>query len=123
MDNVPNVELLPGLLVRSRTRFGDTDCAFVASSRLMLMVASRLIGLVLFSGPGAPSCCVTPEMNVPCVSANLKSTELSFVSFGVPAVVHPTPLTKSHSLRKNECCVDVLETCGKVLPSRKRSHP
>src|SRR5205823_2406941 len=121
-DSVPNVELLPGLLVRSRTRFGDTDCALVVSSKLMLMLASRLIGDVRFSGPGAPSCCVTPEMKVPCVSANLKSAALSFVSFGVPAVVHPTPLTKSHSLRKNECCVVVPETGGKVLPSLKRSH-
>ena len=87
--NVPNVELLPGSLVRSRTRFGDIELALVASSRLILIVESRLIGLVLFSGPGAPRRCGTPLMKVPCVSANMKSLALSFESFGVPGVVQP----------------------------------
>ena len=86
------------------------------------MVASRRIGEVLFSGPGAPNCCVTPEMKVPCVSANLKSAELSLVSFGLPGVVQPTPETKSHSFRKKECSVVEPETGGRVLPSRSRSQ-
>src|SRR2546421_9227757 len=103
IESVPKVELLPGLLVKSLTRFGETDEDFVLSRSDTRMVESRRMGEVLFSGPGAPSCCVTPEMKVPCVSANFKSAELSFVSFGLPGVVQPTPETKSHSLRKKEC--------------------
>ena len=122
MESVPKVELFAGSCVRSRTRFGETEEDFVLSRSDTSMVESRLIDEVLFSGPGAPSCCVTPEMKVPCVSANLKSAELSLVSFGVPDTVQPTPETKSHSLRKKECWVVEPETGGSVLASLKRSH-
>src|ERR1700759_5185836 len=98
------MELFPGLEVKSLTRLGGAENAAVPSRSVTAMVESLRIGDVRFSGPGAPSCCGMPEMNVPCVSANLKSAELSFVSFGLPATVQPTPETKSHSFRKKECC-------------------
>jgi hypothetical protein len=101
MVSVPNVELAPGFDVKSRWRFGSAlDGTEPSSSGAMIPDVSRRMGEARFSGPGAPSRCVTPEMNVPCVSAKWKSPALSLVSFGLPGVEQPTPLTKSHCLRK-----------------------
>ena len=52
--------------------------------------SSRLSGEVKFSGPGAPSLRVMPAMLVIAVSAKRKSTEFSFVSFGLPEAEQPT---------------------------------
>src|SRR6266566_9445140 len=52
--SVPNVELLGGSEVKSRTRFGAVALLTVASSRKPGMVLLRWIGEERFSGPGAP---------------------------------------------------------------------
>jgi len=52
---VPNVELLAGSLVKSRTRFGGNEAATQGNTKLAETPLSRRIGLVRLSGPGAPS--------------------------------------------------------------------
>src|SRR5262245_44244489 len=53
-SSVPNVELLGGSLVKSRTRFGLAVDATQTSSRSAVKLALRWIGEERFSGPGAP---------------------------------------------------------------------
>ena len=53
IDNVPNVAL-GSIGVKSRTRFGDR-LALILASRSVGAMFMFLVGLLKFSGPGAPS--------------------------------------------------------------------
>src|SRR5262245_32180488 len=88
MSSVPNVELLGGSLVKSRTRFGGAAEETQVSSRFPAIDALRWIGDERFSGPGAPSRCPAPA-DVPLLSTTMKSAALLFVSFGVSIVQMP----------------------------------
>src|ERR1041384_528496 len=119
-DNTP-FGAVGGFGVNVRSRFGTADAGRLLSRKGRARVEVRWMPLVLFCGPGAPNACGTPLMNVPCVSANMKSALLSFVSFGNPLARHVTPL-KSHSLRKKLCSVVEPLTGGRFVPSRNRSQ-
>ena len=54
MSRVPNVELLAGSDVKSRTRFGGLAPPTQESRNVAGMELLRSMGLERFSGPGAP---------------------------------------------------------------------
>src|SRR6185369_648003 len=85
MSNVPNVELLGGSDVKSRTRFGGDAAATQISRRFTAKDALRSIGELRFSGPGAPRRWPAPA-DVALVSTNTKSAALLFVSMRFPPV-------------------------------------
>src|SRR6185503_5913409 len=85
MSNVPNVELLGGSEVKSRTRFGGDAAPTQISRRFTANEAFRSIGELRFSGPGAPRRWPAPA-EVPLVSTNTKSAALLFVSLRFPPV-------------------------------------
>src|SRR5437764_3377703 len=89
IESVPNVELFPGSLVKSRTRLGALADDTFASSKLAAIVALRWIGDVRFCGPGPPRRCPAPA-EVPLVSTKMKSTALLSVSLGVEIVQAPS---------------------------------
>src|SRR5690349_9588943 len=88
ISSVPKVEFWGGLEVKSRTRFGGDAGATHVSSKFTANEASRSMGELRFSGPGAPSRWPAPA-DVPFVSTNTKSAALLFVSFRSPPVGHP----------------------------------
>ncbi len=67
ISSVPNVELLAGSDVKSRTRLGGDAAATVESRNSAAKDVLRLIGEARFSGPGAPSLWPAPAL-VPFVS-------------------------------------------------------
>ena len=79
-SSVPNVELLAGSDVKSRTWFGTAN-RFTHESRFDASSAtpSRTIGELRFSGPGAPRRWPAPA-EVPLVSTKMKSLALLSVS-------------------------------------------
>jgi hypothetical protein len=60
ISSVPNVELLAGSEVKSRTRFGADVLPTVPSRFRTGMSALRCMGLDKFSGPAAPRRCPAP---------------------------------------------------------------
>src|SRR5690349_14585987 len=67
--SVPKVPLVTGAKVRKR--FGALEeLSVLSNSGNSMPPVSRLIGDARFSGPGAPRRCVTPGIDIPCVSAN-----------------------------------------------------
>src|SRR5262245_43545205 len=105
--------------VKSRKRFGSIAAALVASSNTAVNGLLRTIGLVRFSGPGAPSRCE------PVTSANRKSVALLFVSTGV--VLGQTPSTEGlaplpQTSRSKLYCNVLPLTAGRFVPSRNRSQ-
>src|SRR5262249_58791809 len=76
MSYVPNVELLPGSDVTSRSLLGAASIGAHVSSRLHASpVAVFATGDDRFSGPGAPSRCPA-AVKVPLVSTKMKSVAL-----------------------------------------------
>src|SRR4029078_12196515 len=85
ISNVPNVELLGGSEVKSRTRFGGDAGPTQISNGSPAKEAFRSIGERRFSGPGAPRRWPAPA-DVPFVSTNTKSAALLFLFFRLPPV-------------------------------------
>src|SRR5262245_35466348 len=85
-SSVPNVELLGGSDVKSRTTFG-TAHRFRHGSRFNASspTPSREVGELRFSGPGAPRRWPAPA-EVPLVSTKRKSAALLLVSLRLPPV-------------------------------------
>ena len=81
IDSVPNVELFPGSLVKSRTRFGTALTPVLVSSSELVIDELRWIGDDRFCGPGAPRRWPAPA-DVPLVSTKTKSVVLLLVSLG-----------------------------------------
>ena len=92
--------------------------------RLTRIVLFRRTGDVRFSGPGVPSLCVTPLINVPSVSAKMKSAALLFVSIGVWLGQTPPPGLPAlpQTSREKLYWVVLSPTGGAVEPSRNRSQ-
>ena len=110
MVKVPSAQFGPphAFGAELRSRLGAAVEPACGSMSAALICALRWIGLVLFSGPGAPSVELTPPNTPPVVEMNTKSAALSPVSWGNPVA----------SLRTKLYSPPVVPTGTKPFPSR-----